>query len=267
MLHVEPVPRVIPARSIPGVRPLSTRGLQHALERRRFWDNASPAEIIRADARELRNRLWCLGGAVAGSWGGRMATYAATFRPSKVGGCLRYGFVESEGDAASYSDRTGNGHVFEQGTADARPTFNATALNGRPGLVFDGTDDVLVCTTSLAADLIGGEDKPCTIGLVLQVAVDAIGYVYSPASSSAAQPFFALRTWSSARWRIDKRDNSNVESMCLTLQGARDANPVVLIVRHTGQALSARANGAALAFTATTSDVGTLTLNELTLGA
>src|SRR5690606_3526986 len=188
------------------------------------------------------------------------------FNPGLVSGVLRYGFVESASDAASYPDLTGNGHVFAQGTADARPTFNATALNGRPGLVFDGTDDVLVCTTSLAADLIGGEDKPCTIGLVLQVAVDAIGYVYSPASSSAAAPHFALRTWSNARWRIDKRDNDNVENTCLTSDNARDANPMVLIVRHTGQALSARANGAAVAFTNTTSNVGTLTLNELTLG-
>src|SRR5690606_6421130 len=113
MLHVEPPPRVIAARSIPGVRPLSTRGLQHALERRRFWDNASPAEIIRADERERRNKLWAIGGAVAGSWGGRMACYAA-FSPRKVGGCLRYGFVESASDAASYPDRTGHGHVFVQ---------------------------------------------------------------------------------------------------------------------------------------------------------
>src|SRR5690606_40364139 len=110
------------------------------------------------------------------------------FNRGSVSGVLRYGFVESAGDSASYPDLTGNGHVFEQGTAGSQPTFSATALNGRPGLVFDGTDDVLVCTTSLASDLIGGEDKPCTFGLVLQVAVDALGYFYSPASSSALLP-------------------------------------------------------------------------------
>jgi len=263
---VEPAPRAIPARSFAGLTPLSTRALRHALDRRQFFERATPEEIIRADERELRNRLWCLGGSVGGSWGGRMATYAATFRPDKVSGCLRYGFVESASDAASYPDLTGNGHVFEQGTADARPTFNATALNGRPALVFDGTNDVLVCTTSLASDLIGGEDKPCTIGLVLQVAVDAIGYVYSPTSSSAWQPHFALRTHTSARWRIDKGDDDGVENECFTLNNARDDNPVVLIVRHTGQAISARANGAAVAFASTASNVGTLTLNELSLG-
>src|SRR5690606_20830215 len=77
---------------------------------------------------------------------------------------------------------------------------------------------------------------------------------------------FALRTWSNASWRIDKRDNDGVEHTRLTSNDARDANPVVLIVRHTGQALSARANGAAVAFTNTTSNVGPLTLNELTIG-
>src|SRR5690606_26823697 len=135
MLHFEP--RVIPARSFPGLLPLSTRELQHACDRLRFFAHATAAELVRAGGREQRDKRWAVGGAVAGSWGGRMATYAATFRPDKVGGCLRFGHVTSASDAASYPDRTGNGHVFVQNTAGERPTFSATALNGRPGLVFD----------------------------------------------------------------------------------------------------------------------------------
>jgi hypothetical protein len=35
------------------------------------------------------------------------------------------------------------GHAPTQATAAARPLWSATAFNGRPGVVFDGTDDVL----------------------------------------------------------------------------------------------------------------------------
>jgi hypothetical protein len=43
-----------------------------------------------------------------------------------------------------WDDRAGRDHLFEQGTAAARPTFRTGVINGLPVVRCDGTDDLLV---------------------------------------------------------------------------------------------------------------------------
>lgn len=51
--------------------------------------------------------------------------------------------LTSAGALALWSDKSGNGRHFTQATASFRPTVNLTELNGMPGVVFDGVNDLL----------------------------------------------------------------------------------------------------------------------------
>lgn len=44
-----------------------------------------------------------------------------------------------------WNDKSGNGYHATQSTASMRPGYSSTGLNGYPALIFDGTDDGIVC--------------------------------------------------------------------------------------------------------------------------
>jgi hypothetical protein len=50
---------------------------------------------------------------------------------------------------SAWADQSGNGKHYSQGTPGSQPTYNATGLNGRPTLLFDGTNDSLASTLNL----------------------------------------------------------------------------------------------------------------------
>src|SRR5690606_3666816 len=134
------------------------------------------------------------------------------FNPGLVSGVLRYGFVESAGDSASYPDLTGNGHVFVQGTASERPAFDETGLNGRPALVFDGVDDRITCITSFAQTLMGGINAPSTHILVMRViSDDVISSFFFCYRSTTQLPRWTIKQHSSGDgvWYFFKRDDEN----------------------------------------------------------
>jgi hypothetical protein len=47
------------------------------------------------------------------------------------------------GAVQQWNDKSGNARHFSQGTLANRPAFNTTAINGKPALVFDGSNDSL----------------------------------------------------------------------------------------------------------------------------
>lgn len=56
------------------------------------------------------------------------------------------------GTVSQWNDKSGNARHVSQATAVNQPTYNTTALNGKPSLVFDGTDDFIANTaTGIAA--------------------------------------------------------------------------------------------------------------------
>lgn len=71
--------------------------------------------------------------------------------PLSLGGKLRYWLdaeagntlTTSGGLVSAWADRKGGTVAAVQGTSGFRPTYSATGLNGRPAVVFDGTDDYL----------------------------------------------------------------------------------------------------------------------------
>lgn len=51
----------------------------------------------------------------------------------------------------SWTDQSGAGVIFSQPTASLRPTFAANIQNGLPGILFDGSNDILVAAATLAS--------------------------------------------------------------------------------------------------------------------
>jgi len=68
----------------------------------------------------------------------------APFNPASVGTLvwwLRGDDVTLNGaDVSSWNDKSGNGRHWTQGTAADQPLFVASAINGRPGVAFDGAN-------------------------------------------------------------------------------------------------------------------------------
>lgn len=54
--------------------------------------------------------------------------------------------ASSVGSTGVWADKTAQNNDTSQGTAGYRPTYSATAVNGQPGVDFDGTDDYLIIT-------------------------------------------------------------------------------------------------------------------------
>ena len=59
--------------------------------------------------------------------------------------------LDGSGNVSTWADLSGTGHHATQSTAAARPHLNANALNGAPGLAFDGTASFLSIPSALGA--------------------------------------------------------------------------------------------------------------------
>ena len=53
---------------------------------------------------------------------------------------------DGSGFVSQWNDKSGNGFNATMSTASRRPGYSATGINGYPSLVFDGTDDGMVCS-------------------------------------------------------------------------------------------------------------------------
>lgn len=62
-----------------------------------------------------------------------------------------------------WADQSGNGHDYAQAAGSAQPAYNATGLNGRGTLLFDGSNDLL---TNATLNLPAPGTTPTTIILV-----------------------------------------------------------------------------------------------------
>ena len=105
-----------------------------------------------------------------------------TFDPSKLGDVRVWlaasspGSGYTDGQAVStWSDLSGAGNHFTQGTAGARPLFRTNRFGTQPAVVFDGVDDILTCgggsalaftaaTIFLARDSVASQ-SPLAIGV------------------------------------------------------------------------------------------------------
>jgi hypothetical protein len=81
---------------------------------------------------------------------------AAAWTPLKLGSALvawwdaSYGITESGGLVSSWKDRIGQ-YDIAQSSGSLKPVYSATAINGQPGVTFDGVDDYMVLAPVPAA--------------------------------------------------------------------------------------------------------------------
>ncbi len=96
------------------------------------------------------------------------------FAPSATNQTLRLkstaGVTESSGAVSQWNDQSGAGRNFTQSTEANKPTYSATSFNGRPGITFDGSTDLLT-STAIVDDII--DDDGYTLYYVLKIATNA----------------------------------------------------------------------------------------------
>lgn len=66
--------------------------------------------------------------------------------------------LDGSNNVSAWADQSGNGRTLTQTTANNRPAYNTSVLNGRPVVNFDGTNDALLASFTLA--------QPCHYFLV-----------------------------------------------------------------------------------------------------
>jgi hypothetical protein len=160
-----------------------------------------------------------------GAWRGRSAD--SLWTPASLGTLLHAwwdaenGITESGGLVSAWRDRV-QGVTVTQGTGTAKPIWSATSFNNRPGLTFDGTDDVLSVASAPFPD--GAE--PCDIWVLCDNQApsgDASRYAFSYGNASG-----------SAQRSIEKVGGFH-RAGCRVSGGGSDVLPVNSSVSFTGR--------------------------------
>jgi hypothetical protein len=178
------------------------------------------------------------------------------------------------GATLSLADQSGNGHTYSR-TAN-QPTVEATGWQSTmQSILFDGTNDGLVCTTSLAADLVGGSDNSHTIVTVGQYV--AVGAAVAAAmfgfgrSAVSANPFYFLQARGSGLapasvFRIAKEDDAPLLVSVDSTENWTTAQTVYYIT-HSGTVVGMRRNGTALTLSGGgAQNVGATTVDRASIG-
>lgn len=110
---------------------------------------------------------------------------ASVSSPTKASG-IAVGKAANGNPISQWKDLSGNNRHVSQATFAYRPTHASNALNGLPGITFDGVDDHLF--NDAIASILSGTGKPITAFVV--VAATNAGTAYTMSSNSANAPLF-----------------------------------------------------------------------------
>lgn len=89
--------------------------------------------------------------------------------------------VEFDG-VRRWGDQSGNNRDFDQTTSANRPTWGEILANGRPGLLFDGSNDVLTSSSALSTVMTA---STCEMMIVFRVAASNTNLAVSPWTNDA----------------------------------------------------------------------------------
>jgi len=142
----------------------------------------------------------------------------------------------SDGDPVlSWLSREGNTRLFEQATTSKRPTYTASAINAKPGITFDGTDDLLRASSAFLTGTAG------TIFIVFSATSNADDdYMFSSSDEALATKFLAIGQ-QSAEYGITQNEAGTAD----TVDGdtATTTADTILMVSSSGTAYAIRVNG------------------------
>lgn len=116
------------------------------------------------------------------------------------------------------------GHALVQATTANAPRIRVNSIGSRVGLHFDGSDDFMLCTDSLANAIIGGSDKPFTALCVARVIGTVVDVIFA-INNTAGTGFLDYGGQASAPFSNKKGDTDSNHGVTA---GTLDTNAHVL---------------------------------------
>jgi hypothetical protein len=171
--------------------------------------------------------------------------------------------TQGGGTVSAFTDLSGLANHF---TCPSQPVHEAAGwVDGTASVLFNGTSNYAVCTTSLAASLVGGSDNSCTIYLVGQMVTDGAtdAALIAFGSSSSNNPIVRLADNGAGTINFYKRDDSNAALTSSSATIGTTARRITLI--YSGNTYTLRVDGVTVASGAL--DVGTTTVDRASIGA
>lgn len=136
------------------------------------------------------------------------------------------GVTKDESDVVSAWDSAeGNSYSFAQATADNRPTWVANAINGRPAIQFDGTDDLLFISQGIM-----DSSEGLVIVVIKLTDATTLQYFLAQADDTDPSELMAIgkREDSANKYGIIHRDGSVTQKV----GGGTDATTNAVAVRY-----------------------------------
>lgn len=151
------------------------------------------------------------------------------------------GVTESGGAVSQWSDQSGTGNHFTQATEAAKPTYTASSLNGRPGIHFDGIDDVLASGAATSAFIAAGTGTIFLVGSISVYATNSGTLFNNDALLSNNGGFLGLHCKQTETFIVSNWDGSQDSANVTNVDAA---TPYVFTWRHNsaGDGLYGRVN-------------------------
>lgn len=191
--------------------------------------------------------------------------------PIIFGGCIGWmdatdtSTITSSGGLVSRVENKANGQLpFIQAVSGDQPQTGVGNINGKNGLTFNGTSNLLRCDGLAAA--ISGDDKPLSAFVVFKPenSLGATSTTFSFANSANNLVFFNHDNGTSNGFRVFKRDDASTLVNATTTVSALNAVSV-LSMSCAGTTLKAFKNG--VSFYNSTFNNGLTTVNTFAIGA
>ena len=142
--------------------------------------------------------------------------------------------ITAQGETVgAWDDLSGNSRHLTQGTGSAEPTYRTGDIQGRPSLLFDGTD-FLSSTEAWVATVFGGVDLPFSVLMVLmQTDLTGIQSVCN-LGRNAANGYRAFRSNGGTPQLTSTPDGGGAVSNTATTGFITVSTPLVLGMRYDG---------------------------------
>lgn len=182
-------------------------------------------------------------------------------------------WTDDNADVVSLRDLSSNGHHMANVTAGERPVVldknDANAIGSLRTIEADGSDDLL--RVAVSDNRWDGADQPFTLAVVGEL-VTALGtdttedwFIFGNTADSSPTMSLKRRDDSGVtKWRFFWRDDADT-SVTIDETTAADLNPHVIVLVFHGTTLSLWIDGVN-EFSETACDVGTMTIDEITIG-
>ncbi len=147
--------------------------------------------------------------------------YNAIKKPTEIGQCVLWldaddpsSITHSSNAVSSWVDKSSGGYNAAQSTSSYQPTYNATAVNGKGAIEFDGTDNSLEVNT--AGITLGANGGVAFFMVCRQVEFDNAGgnFYFGNVSSGTTQNYMGVGTsgGNSMDWRLYGDNTTGTET-------------------------------------------------------